>query len=409
MTGSLHKSINNPYSGELIELENKIVEATRQRIFDQKLLDAVLSYKPEIAKKSISDLEQQIKLKQNLWAARPITLTGLPSSLVWLALNPVAYFSMKAKNKEAEREAAKENEDHESKIADLKQKIKKIQDLDQQVAGIDEFKQRALVRTADCQLELLAAKQASVQGQSVSLLRSAGELVKKADELDVEISTMTQGLTTATSLDDQLGAVAPNRRYEVHQRCAELFQGEGSPKKVITALRRQLDGATRAKEKVSTKIHEEVRKQQLVIKRVFIDGNNLCSRQTHDGRVFVGTVAIEALATALVAKGYAVTVVFDQKIGIGRNQIPFQRVLQNFEDPIRVEQAPPQTPADELLMSFANDLHDCILSNDRFTDYSHKSIVKENRVLRVLIHDHVIAVPFLNLDVPYSDDNKRRA
>ncbi|WP_087865083.1 NYN domain-containing protein [Comamonas thiooxydans] len=395
----LHNSKNNPYFAELNACAQQLSSLNVQRKADQSLLDAKLAHKPEEDKKLLAELEKQLSQVDDTLFDYTHVLYAKPSGfLSWLS-NP---FGASKFEREAKERARELNERRASLKTTLRQKIAQIQSHATRVAGIDEYKQRALIRTADCQIELVTERLAATKAKSAQLLDRIATLIQSADNLDTEMHTLEQDLADATRMDSVLGSVPANKRYEIHNQCADRFRGEGSPRKVINNVRRQLDGASRQKDKITAKIADEVRKLHVVIKRVFIDGNNLCTKQAHNRKMFIGTAAVEALATELLAQGYEVTVVFDQKIGAGNDSLSFQRVLQNFEEAVKVEQAPPRTPADELLMSFANEDQDCILSNDRFVDYGHKKLVQDKRVFRVLISDHLVAVPFLNLEVPYS-------
>lgn len=137
---------------------------------------------------------------------------------------------------------------------------------------------------------------------------------------------------------------------------------------------------------------------EIVVKRVFIDGNNLCFKRNQYKDHFIGTKAVEAVAIALLHKGMEVTVVFDHHIGKGKDRVSFDHIQQSFEKKISVHQAPPDITADLVLMMMASDEFDCVISNDKFTDHRERLAVKDKRVFRAVVTESLVSVPMLNVE-----------
>lgn len=285
-------------------------------------------------------------------------------------------------------------------MINLDLRIKEALAVVERYKNIDEYKLRAIVKTYECRDEIILEKIQSVQVQHDKIEATIGPLLRSADEYRKQVADCMAGIEDCNIFTKRLSLNINNSRArrEVHEACAERFNGNGNPSDVAKGLNNKLEANRRQLIKIEERVNIEVKKMLLVIKRAFIDGNNLCFRRSQYKDIFIGTKAVEAIATHLLNRGLDVTVVFDNHIGRGANHLSFDRVQQNFEKGVKLLQAPPDTSADSVLMIISRDQYDCVISNDKFSDYAERSVVKEGRVFRVIITDSIVAVPMLNLE-----------
>lgn len=303
--------------------------------------------------------------------------------------------------KQLEAEDKRRKETISTEIKELEFQIKSKRSLMERFDSMDEYQLRAMIKMHECRDEIIQGKIQSVSAKRARLQQAIGPLLEDAERYRQQVRDCEDGLQACQRYTEQLAVYrdAPSRRRQVHEACAAQFNGNGRPSDVANDLKKKLDAARRQLDKIDGRIDEEIRKMEIVVKRAFIDGNNLCFKRQQYKDSFIGTKAVEAIATALLQSGMKVTVVFDPHIGKGKDSLSFDRVRQNFEKGIEVEQAPPETSADLVLMMMARDEFDCIISNDKFSDHGERSVVREKRVFRAIITDSLVSVPMLNLEV----------
>ncbi|QNV69359.1 hypothetical protein F7661_27955 (plasmid) [Pseudomonas sp. CFA] len=138
-----------------------------------------------------------------------------------------------------------------------------------------------------------------------------------------------------------------------------------------------------------------------VIERLIIDGNNLCNRGRGKNQQFIGLNALSALVPALLSNwpGSEVILVFDP--GITRKlQASWEDIQSTFPsvETYRVDRG---RGADEMIIELASSPNAFIISNDRFTEFSNRPALKENRVFGHDITKKNILVNELWITVDY--------
>lgn len=117
-----------------------------------------------------------------------------------------------------------------------------------------------------------------------------------------------------------------------------------------------------------------------VIERLIIDGNNLCNRGRGKNQQFIGLTALSALVPDLLSNwpGSEVILVFDP--GITRKlQVSWEDIQSTFPD-VETYRVDKGRSADEMIIELASSPNAFIISNDRFTEFSNRPALKENRV-----------------------------
>lgn len=315
--------------------------------------------------------------------------------------------------KKATEEAAAARKKHllaEFEICDLErvmlnEQIRKYERLAPCRASLDGF--LAMYQAQECQLR--EAEQAVLTKQRQALEKvapiAAGkcEHVERIDKARWDIQRARElkaELMTCIQRGDRVGQRA------VEEQCLRELGRDIDPGVVEERCQKEILRAQNAIEKIDQRIAHELSKYQgqISLQRVFLDGNNLSNRSGGNGKDrYVGTLAVEALATELLSRGYAVTVVFDHKFA-KRMTTTFDRLQQCFEKEVNVYRSPPDTPADFVLMQLAIEPTDCIISNDQFTDFPDKLVVKECRVYGCFINDRTAFVEKLDLTAELRHD-----
>lgn len=211
------------------------------------------------------------------------------------------------------------------------------------------------------------------------------EAQRQKSEIETEIAR-------AATFDKRLNN-APNsfERKRVHDECNNHF-GEGSPRKVIGAREKELEGVYRTIKKLEVRAQSIIDRLTRVIKLLVIDGNNLCYQQ----ETFIGLSALRAVVQK-ISVDFPVIIVFDATI---RHHLHMrdQEIAAQFGDVVQVHVVASKQSADETLLETASNPDAYIISNDRFTDFPDKSAVRERRIFRheilngrVFVHDLSLA------------------
>jgi hypothetical protein len=203
-------------------------------------------------------------------------------------------------------------------------------------------------------------------------------------------ATIERDLRRVEQFSEQLGAAHANKAA-IHQACEREF-GDGSPGRVKNGLKGKLRVETSEIAKLEERIADLVRKSQLDVREVIIDGSNMA----YHGGDFIGLQALEAIMPQLVAK-CRVTVNFDpgfgRKVGMGSRQI-----RDRFPG-AEVHFVPRGMKADPFVLKFVDGKpHAYVISNDNFRDFSDKEAVRQNRILKHAILNGMASIPALDIE-----------
>ena len=221
-------------------------------------------------------------------------------------------------------------------------------------------------------------------------------IVKQIRNAEKKKSETASVKRQAQRLDEEL--TKADNSYEramVHQKCEKKF-GTGSPKKVISRKNSEIRRLDRDLEKLLKRAKIVADKAARDIKKLILDGNNLC----YQGDTFVGLAALKSLVPIL-AEDYEVIVVFDSSIrrALGSGDSDVRDVLGGD---IQVHVVATSVKADETVLDLAgSDKTAFIVSNDRFAEFGEKPALRDQRVIRheivsgqVLIHDLGVSETF---------------
>lgn len=248
-------------------------------------------------------------------------------------------------------------------------------------------------------LEALQDDQGRVERERSGLLSQVGEFERDIDR--------------ASRFERDLNQAANSyERAKIHEECEDRL-GDGRPRAVLadrrrklTAVKRdiatkdrQLDGIRRNLAKTNGRIAKVVDRGTRDVRALIIDGSNLC----YQGGKFIRLAALRPLCDRL-KDAYDITLVFDASIRRKLGGITDGALRDAFPH-VTVHVVATKTKADETILAAAADPFVFVLSNDRFSEYQEKPVVRDGRLIRheiingqVLIHDLDVSVPFAAKD-----------
>jgi hypothetical protein len=255
------------------------------------------------------------------------------------------------------------------------------------------------------------AKISALTQEMIALTKRLQEVSQEADALDAlqsaplaelnrltaQRSSIAAEASRAQAMDNDLTRAANSyERKKIHERCQQIF-GEPGPSKVKASKERELESINRNIKKLQTRLEAIAEKSSRVIRRLIIDGNNMCYLQS-TGK-FLGLRALRPLANTLAEK-YEVLVVFDAEIReqLNRND---RQICDCFSSRVYVHIVSPGEKADESLLKIASEQYDWVISGDRFIDYPEMPAVKNSRLIRQEIFDGKVLINDLGIDFNY--------
>lgn len=289
------------------------------------------------------------------------------------------------------------NERRKIKLSETEQSINKINKDIEKYQSFDR-------RSVNDRINQVSQEINSLEGtfNKISKLKSKVDsdllvVLSQIKEYEIKILAAKENIRKAQLLEKKL-AIASNsyERAMIHQECDNSF-GESSPKKIISQEERFIARCERDMEKTKKRASAIGEKAARDIKKIVIDGNNMC----YEGSNFVGLPPLITLTNKLQNK-YEVVVVFDSAI---RAQLRAndKTIRAQFSANIRVHIVATKQLADETILEIASDnISSYILSNDRYGEYTEKEVIKNNRVIRHEIVDGKVMIHDLSVNIRYN-------
>jgi len=237
-----------------------------------------------------------------------------------------------------------------------------------------------------------------------------GNLLKKKERLDSVLAPnfnhcillMKEKLSSihvleeATIIRKRLSD-APDKktRFLIHKEI-ELKFGTDNLYEVISKSKTNINKCDRDIIKNRSRMYRLSEFHERNFSKVVIDGSNLC--YSSEG-IFIGIKALGNLIHEL-SKLYSVTVFFDygilKMLGVERKVL-----VARFGKSISVCVSDEKTPADELILNFANNEDSFVISNDKFSDFPASQVILEKKVVGHHIYKDRIEVSALNININY--------
>jgi hypothetical protein len=263
--------------------------------------------------------------------------------------------------------------------------------------GYDSLSQEAKIIAFKLELGSLATRQQEVSQQRDDLNVQLRAPLMELENLTSQRDSVAAEIRRAQSMDDELSRAANGyERALIHEKSKQNL-GDTSPRKIKVAKERELDGIDRNIKKLQIRLEAIAEKSSRVIRRLVIDGNNMCYLQ--NPRKFLGLSALRPLANALAEK-YEVLVVFDASI---RDQLRKgdRQIADCFTNRVRVHIVATGQKADESLLKIACEQYDWVISGDRFAEYPEMPTVKSKRLIRHEILEGRVLINDLEINICY--------
>lgn len=230
----------------------------------------------------------------------------------------------------------------------------------------------------------------------------AGEVFRHWSHITQQLRGLEQDISDAECFIYELdNAQSAKDRAIIHSQCEQRFGGgKGRPGPVLREAQMNHSRLLRDEEKLNRRLRDITRVLDKQIRGLVLDSNNLCYANDKNGeRRFIGLDALNALVPALCAS-YEVTLVFDASITplTGKDE----RALQAVFPGTRVLVAPDRLKADDAVLGAAEfDQNVFAISGDRYAEYPDRAAVREERVLRPIVHPDSVQIPQLEVQQRY--------
>lgn len=183
-------------------------------------------------------------------------------------------------------------------------------------------------------------------------------------------------------------------RKMIHDKCEDDL-GDSRPKNIINNGKREINRNKRDLKKAEDRALTIGLKASRIIKKIIIDGNNMC----YSRDVLLGVDPLKHIINEL-SKKYEIVLVFDASINdiLKTTNAYLESIFRGIE--FHIVQS--GTSADEIITNIANNDITCyILSNDRFGDYRDKEVVKIGRIINHEILNNKVIISDLRVSIEY--------
>ncbi len=242
------------------------------------------------------------------------------------------------------------------------------------------------------------SQEISVMGDEIARISAkAGPHIEELKRLQSKVRDLQSRISAADQFDRRLSAASNGyERAQIHEECERRF-GNGSPKKISHDAAGEIRKLQNNIAKLEKRIKDEIKKSELSISHIIIDGNNACYERSNFIRFFALSHLVDELA-----KKYKVTVVFDASIRrlMQSDDAAIERIIGRTAS---VHVAPTKSGADEYILRMAsNSPQSYIVSNDRYAEFGDYDAVRSDRILRFLIADGRVMLNDLDISIPFN-------
>ena len=301
-------------------------------------------------------------------------------------LNPKNWFSkdqqrLRTRLKEKDEQIEQLTKTLDLRQAELKKQTTFVADLQSDIERFRTFDVESIQRAVDekrHQLSMLKAEYTVIEDKSARVDDALYPLLEELEDLGARRQKLVRQVSTIDSYQARLdGAANSYERAMAHKGCEQEF-GTGNPHRAKSRIEREISGLTRSIEKLHSRAERLVEVHSRQIRKLIIDGNNLCYES---GDQFVGLAPLVALTKALLDR-FELLIIFDAAIramlkasdGDIRSALPSS---------VKVHVVSTRQTADETLLEAASEHGDVyVLSNDRFSDFPEKEVVRSGRLIR---------------------------
>lgn len=216
------------------------------------------------------------------------------------------------------------------------------------------------------------------------------------DALQAEISQNDRDILLAKKYCAALNDASDNARArrDIHKQCEDYFE-DRKPNKVLERLSSKRLRLAKDLQKIDRRISDDVRRHEMDISTIIIDGNNACYSASNE---FIGLSGVRRLAQHLCQK-FNVTVVFDASIR-ALLKASTQDIQKNLGRGVTTYVAPSKNAADEYILKLAEgDDRTYVLTNDRYSEWYDYDAVRWSRAINFLISSDKFIVNDLGISL----------
>lgn len=263
-------------------------------------------------------------------------------------------------------------------------------------AAFDPHQAACDVDEIQSRVDSISSEKAIISEELTRMEKLIEPFVKEHNLLKDEASSTEVDISKAKKFERDLDRAGEKyERAMIHKECECCF-GDGRPRDINRRLSLKLRSLKKNMHKIERRIEEELRKFNMKIDHLFIDGNNIC----YDRENFIGFQALSALLGELRGR-FNLTVVFDASIR-KLMRTDTQGIEKLLGKDAAVHITPTGTYADDYLMRLTEESERVfILSNDRYAEYHDYSAVKSGRLLRFMIVDRSLIVSDLDITLQF--------
>lgn len=247
------------------------------------------------------------------------------------------------------------------------------------------------IAQAEVALNKLKLDLSSLEEKILPHIHARDKIISNIDQYDADLLLAEKYNAALVKASDDARA-----RRNIHKQCEDYFR-EGRPRRVIDEISSNKNRLLRDLQKINRRIFDEIRKHEIEIESIVIDGNNACYSSSSE---FIGLSAIRVLAHHLSLK-FKVTVIFDASIR-KLLRASAQDIQKNLGRNILTYVAPSKNSADEYVLKLTEgDRRSYIITNDRYSEWHDYDAVRETRIIKFIISSNKIIVNDLDINITF--------
>lgn len=326
-------------------------------------------------------------------------------SLIGTAFNPFNWFDSEQKNLKARLNVIKKELHSKQNYIDGEKKL--LSEIKSSISDkVEELEKHKLFNRQQTVNDLSEAtnKIAELENELIQVRKRKAKvdielrpIIDQIIRYESDTAKAKDNIRRAQSMRQQLDRAGNSyERAMVHRECENLF-GDGNPSNVIRKQEKLVRQYEKDLDKTRRRAGQVGNKAARDIKKIVIDGNNLCYERSE----FVGLEPLITLTKWLHQEEYKVIVVFDSAI---RSQLQSndKGIRAQFDDGVEVHIVASKQLADETILNIASNNKFCyVISNDRYGEYREKEAVVDGRIIRHEIVDKSIMIHDLSFSQRY--------
>ena len=293
-----------------------------------------------------------------------------------------------------------DNESEKTRLEQcLNQSIKRLSYVEKEIESFDSFNyesKKCDLHDLESRLKSERTKLNNITERKIKVDKQLQPIIDHLLQLESEIKRAENIKEQAHSFDSKLFLTkSSSDRAKIHKQCEQEL-GFGSPKIILEQKIREIIRINRNYEKTKKRAIELAKNASRTIEILVIDGNNLC----YENGVSIGLAALEEIVPAL-SSDYSLIVVFDSDIR-SILKMDDKDIRQHFDQEVKVHIVATRNKADKTILELAeNSKVTYVVSNDRYSEFSEKKAVVEERIIRHEIVDGRIFIHDLDVNIKY--------